>query len=394
MRCPGDGACASQERGTVMFGKRITLFKLLGFAVHVDLSWLIIAVLITWSLAAGYFPFRYEGISSSTYWLMGIAGAAGLFFSIVFHELFHSVVARRFGLPMKGITLFIFGGVAEMDDEPPGPKAEFYMAIAGPFSSVVLSLAFFAVHAAGEAVLPAAVTGVLDYLAFLNLVLAGFNLLPAFPLDGGRVLRSLLWQWKKDLRWATRVASAIGSGFGLLLIFSGLLNLMTGNVIGGIWQAMIGLFLRSAAQDSYQQVMVRKALEGETVGGLMSTDPVTVPPALTIDGLVNEYMYRFYHKMYPVADNGVLLGCITTGQVKEIPREEWKSRSVGDVAVRCSPENTVEPGLDALKALSVMNRTGNSRLMVVADGRLVGIISLKDIMGLLSMRHELEGKGG
>jgi Zn-dependent protease len=374
-----------------MFGKRILLFKLLGFAVHIDLSWLIIAVLITWSLAVGLFPFMYEGLSAPTYWLMGIAGAAGLFLSIVFHELFHSLVARRFGLPMTGITLFIFGGVAEMDDEPPSPKAEFYMAVVGPLSSAALSFALLAVYTAGRGVLPVAVSGVLNYLALLNLILAGFNLLPAFPLDGGRVLRSILWQWKKNLRWATRIASAIGSGFGLLLIFIGLLSLMTGNFIGGVWQAMIGLFLRSAAQASYRQVVVRKALEGETVKRFMNKEPVTVPPSLTINSLVNDYIYQYHYKMFPVIESGKLLGCITTRQVKDVPREEWDSRSVGDVAVRCAAENAVGSELDALKALSLMNRTGNSRLMVVDNDRLVGIISLKDIMGFLSVRLELDG---
>jgi Zn-dependent protease len=376
-----------------MFGKRIMLFKLLGFKVHIDLSWLIIAVLITWSLAVGLFPYMYEGFSATTYWFMGALGAAGLFVSIVFHELFHSLVARRFGLPMTGITLFIFGGVAEMDDEPPSPKAEFFMAVAGPLSSVALSFALFAVYMAGRGVLPDAVSGVLNYLAFLNLILAGFNLLPAFPLDGGRVLRSILWQWKKNIRWATRISSMIGSGFGLLLIFMGILSLMTGNFIGGIWQAMIGLFLRSSAQASYRHVVVRKALEGETVKRFMNKDPVTVPPSLTINSLVNDYIYQYHYKMFPVIESGKLLGCITTRQVKDIPREEWDSRSVGDVAVRCAAENAVRPELDALKALTLMNRTGNSRLMVVDNGRLVGIISLKDIMGFLSVKLDLDETG-
>jgi Zn-dependent protease len=373
-----------------MFGKRIMLFQLLGFKVHIDLSWLIIALLITWSLAAGLFPHLYEGLSARTYWFMGVLGAAGLFMSIVFHELFHSLVARRFGIPMKGITLFIFGGVAEMDEEPPSPKAEFYMAIAGPLSSVVLSLMLSAAAVAGGGVLPVSVSGVLNYLAFLNLVLAVFNLLPAFPLDGGRVLRSILWRWKNNIGWATRVSSQIGSGFGFALIFIGVLSLMTGNLIGGIWQAMIGLFLRSAAQMSYQQVVVRRALEGETVRKFMSADPVTVPASLSVKSLVSDYIYQYHFKMFPVIDNGKLAGCITTRQVKDVPREEWDFRSVRDVAVRCATENAVGPDLNAMKALALMKRTGNSRLMVVDDDRLVGIVSLKDIMNFLAVKLDLE----
>jgi Zn-dependent protease len=372
-----------------MFGKRFTLFKILGFAVHIDLSWLIIALLVTWSLAQGFFPARYEGLSAPAYWAMGIAGAAGLFFSIVFHELFHSLVARRFGLPMKGITLFVFGGVAEMDEEPPSPKAEFFMAIAGPLSSVALGLAFAAVGKAAGNLLPPTVHGVIEYLAFLNLILAGFNLVPAFPLDGGRVLRSALWHWKKDLRWATRQAARIGSGFGALLMIIGVLNVITGDVIGGVWQFMIGMFLRGAAQTSYQQVMIRKVLEGETVARLMKRDPVTVSAGISLRELVENYVYAYHYKMYPVMEGQELVGCISTRQVKEVPRNEWERRTVGEMALRCSPQNAIAPDTDAVKALSVMNRTGNSRLLVVDGGRLVGIISLKDILALLAVKLDL-----
>ncbi len=372
-----------------MFGKRIRLFKLLGFAVHIDMSWLVLALLITWSLARGLFPYHYEKLSSLTYWSMGAAGALGMFASIVFHELCHSLVARRFGLPIKGITLFIFGGVAEMDDEPPSPKAEFFMAVAGPASSILLGLLGYAVSAAGEAWLPAPVAGVLEYLMVINLVLAGFNLVPAFPLDGGRVLRSALWQWKKNFRWATRIASKIGSFFGTVLILLGILNILRGNIIGGIWQFMIGLFLGNAARVSYQQVMIRKALEGGTVRQFMNTEPVTAPGSISLKDLVEGYMYRYHFKMFPVVEDGSLLGCITTRMVKEVPQREWGSRTVGEAAGRCSRENTIGPGEDAIKALGVMSRTGNSRLMVVEGGRLVGIITLKDIMGLLSVKLDL-----
>ena len=190
-----------------MFGKRIPLFKLLGFTVNIDLSWLILAVLVTWSLAKGLFPYYFEGLSNQVYWWMGIAGAIGLFISIVFHEFCHSIVARHFGLPMKGITLFIFGGVAEMESEPQSPKVEFLMAIMGPVSSVLLGAAFYLASMAGKSVgWPTSVNGVLQYLMVINFVLAGFNLLPAFPLDGGRVLRSILWGIRGNLRWATRIA--------------------------------------------------------------------------------------------------------------------------------------------------------------------------------------------
>ena len=373
-----------------MFGKRITLFKLLGFEVHIDPSWLIIVLLVIWSLTKGWFPSNYRDLAPATYLWMGLCGAAGLFFSIVFHELCHSLVARRFGLPMKGITLFVFGGVAEMSDEPSSAKAEFLMAIAGPLSSILLGLMLYVVTALGGEVLSTPVIGVIDYLAVINLFLAVFNLLPAFPLDGGRVLRAALWQWKKNLRWATRIASRIGTGFGILLILVGIFYVFMGRIINGIWLFMIGMFLRNAAQMSYQQVLIRKALEGESVQHFMKKDPITAPSSISVKELVEDYIYNYHYKMYPVVEGGELIGCITTRHVKDIPRDQWTSRTVGNVAIRCSPENTIDPAADALKALSVMSRTGNSRLMVVDDDRLVGIITLKDIMGFISIKLELD----
>jgi Zn-dependent protease len=191
----------------MMFGKRIRLFKLFGFEVRIDWSWIILAILVAWSLSVGFFPFRFRNLSTETYWLMGIVGALGLFFSIIFHEMSHSLVARRYGMPMKGITLFIFGGVAEMGEEPSSAKTELMMALAGPISSIVMALVFYGISLLGrQGEWPQPVIGVIQYLSYINGLLAGFNLIPAFPLDGGRILRSILWGWKSNLRWATRIS--------------------------------------------------------------------------------------------------------------------------------------------------------------------------------------------
>jgi Zn-dependent protease/predicted transcriptional regulator len=377
-----------------MFGRRLTIFKLFGFEVRIDLSWFILAVLITWSLAVGLFPLYLKNLSQSTYWWMGVAGAAGLFVSIIFHELWHSLIARRYGLPMKGITLFIFGGVAEMEDEPPSPRAEFLMAIAGPISSILLGVVFYGIRAAARAAgWPAAVNGVFGYLAWINLILAGFNLLPAFPLDGGRVLRSVLWNWRGELRWATRIASQIGSGFGIVLIILGVLNVLRANFVGGIWMFMIGMFLRNASQLSYRQVLLRNALEGDHVRRFMEVNSVTVPASVSIAQLVEDYIYKYHFKMLPVVDGERLLGCIGTRQVQTIPRNEWGEHRVGELVRACSSENTIAPDADAIRALSVMQRTGNSRLMVVERDRLVGIIALKDMLQFLALKLDLEGDG-
>ncbi len=375
-----------------MFGKGITLFRLFGFKVKIDLSWLILGLLITWSLAQGLFPNMYEGLGSTTYWIMGIAGALGLLFSIVFHELWHSLIARRFGLSMKGITLFIFGGVAEMTEEPPSPKAEFFMAVAGPISSIVLGLGLFGVYFLGVSVdWPKPLTGVINYLSFLNLILAGFNLLPAFPLDGGRVLRSVLWGWKDNIRWATQISSKIGGALGIALIVIGVLELFLGNLIGGVWLAVIGLFIRGASQSAYQQMLIRRSLEGERVRRFMKSDPITVSPSLTVENLVEDYIYKHHYKMYPVAENGRLIGCVTISQVKTIPKEERETYTVGELAVKCSDNNTIGPDEDAMKALTIMRKTNSSRLMVAEGDKLIGVITLKDMMGLLSLKIDLEG---
>ncbi len=378
-----------------MNGRGITLFELLGFKVRVDISWLFLALLVTWSLAKGVFPAWYEdeGLSEATFWWMGIAGMAGLVFSLIFHELSHSLVARRYGLPIKGITLFIFGGVAEMTEEPKSAKVEFWMAIAGPIASFVLALAFWLLAGFGRAQgLPVPVTGVLGYLAFINLLLGGFNLIPAFPMDGGRVLRAALWYWRGDLRQATRIASGAGKGFGMGLMLLGLLSVVTGNFIGGMWWFLIGLFVRGAAEASYQQMITRRLFEGEPVRRFMTHETVAVPPDLPLAAFVEDYVYEYHYDLFPVVDGGHLVGCISTRQVKTVPREAWPYRRVAELMAPCTEENTVDPGMDAIEALGLMRRTGASRLIVAVGDRLVGIVVMKDMLELFSLKMDLEGQ--
>jgi Zn-dependent protease len=371
-----------------MFGHRIKLFNLFGFPVRVDVSWLFIAVLISWSLAEGVFPHYAEGLSTTTYWAMGIGGALLLFASIVLHELGHALVARRNGLPMKGITLFIFGGVGEMTEEPETPGAEFSMAIVGPIISIALGGLFYLATLAPWS---KPVSSVFGYLAAINLVLAGFNLVPAFPLDGGRVLRSALWAWKGKLRWATGVASQVGSAFGIALMVLAVMNLLSGMLVGAIWWFILGMFVRGAAKMSYQQVVWRQLLSDTKVGKLMHDEPHTVPPDITIEEFVDEYLYRYHHKMFPVTCDGELLGCISTAEIKELSREEWPSHTVGDLLQGCTDETCVSRDADATAALKVMHNTGRSRLLVVDGDALAGVITLKDLSTYISRRTELEG---
>ncbi len=374
-----------------MFSKAIPLFKLRGFQVNLDASWLILAFLITWTLAVSYFPMQQPGLSPAAYWAMGVGGALGLFVSIVLHELGHATIARRDGVPMKGITLFLFGGVAQMDREPPTAKSEFRMAIAGPIVSYVLAAVFYVAYGLAQGSgAPAAAVGVLLYLAVINAVLATFNLLPAFPLDGGRVLRSALWARNKDLRKATRTASQAGSFFGILFIVLGVMSIFGGNFIGGMWWALIGMFLRGASQMSYRQVEIREALEGTPVSQFMKTDPVTVRPDLSVQELVDDYVYRHHHHMFPVVSGPRLKGCVSTGQIKNVPKEQWPHTTVAQIFAPCSEENTIAPSTDSMKALAQMQKTGNSRMLVAEDENLIGVVTLKDLLGFLAVKLDLD----
>jgi Zn-dependent protease/CBS domain-containing protein len=375
-----------------MFGNKINLFKILGFQVSVDASWLILFLLLTWSLARGLFPAYFTDLSNAAYWWMGLIGSCGLFLSIIFHELCHSLVAKKFGIPMRGITLFIFGGVSEMYDEPPSAKSEFLMAIAGPLSSFFLGGFFYFIYLTSAAAASIPVQGVLLYLSLTNVILAVFNLIPAFPMDGGRVLRSALWSLKNNLRWATRISSGTGSFFGFLLIALGILNIFGGNLIGGIWWFLIGIFVRNAASVSYKQLLTRKALEGEKVKRFMIPNPVSVSPSLSLAQLVNDYIYKFHYKMFPVVSAGTPVGCVTLKEVKHFPHEEWSRHTVGEISSGNLPDYTISPESDAVEALSIMNRTGHTRLMVVQDNRLVGIVSLRDLLKFLSIKLDLENE--
>jgi Zn-dependent protease/CBS domain-containing protein len=374
-----------------VFKHRLTLFKILGFPIKVDASWLLLALLITWSLAH-YFPLKHPGLSGSTYWLMGLAGALGLFVSIIFHELCHSLVAKQYGLPMGSITLFIFGGVAEMEEEPKTPKIEFWMAIAGPLSSIFLGIVFFWIAFYSKAAhLGIPITIVTGYLSTINIILALFNMVPAFPLDGGRVLRAILWSIKGNLRWATRISSNVGSIFGAILIVLGVLAIISGQFIAGLWWILIGTFLRRAASASYQQLLIRRQLEGFPVSQFLRHQPVTVPPDMTLDRLINEYFYHYYFKAFPVVDAGQLLGIISMDKIKQYPREEWSHLTVREAMTPPSSENSISSTADAMDALALLNRTKSSRLLVVdSNHQLLGILSLKDLLQLLSMKIDLE----
>lgn len=375
-----------------MFRSSVVLFRLFGFRVRADWSWLLIALLVTWSLAEGFFPASHPGLSPAVLWVLGAAGALGLFFCIVVHEMSHGLAARRFGMPVHDITLFLFGGVASLEEEPPTPRAEFFMAAAGPAASVALAAALFGAQAGGFALgWPEPVLALLGYLWQINVLLVLFNMVPAFPLDGGRVLRAGLWSRSGDLRSATRTSARLGEIFGAGLVVLGVVTFLLGSFLGGIWWAVIGLFLRNASRSSFEQLRMRMALEGVPVRRIMKPEPVTVPPDLLLRDLVEQYMFRYQHKMYPVTENGTLFGWVTLGHVSGVPEENWDRTRVEEVAEPMSEENALAPDADAGKTLMAMSREGRSRMVVrEEDGSLAGVLTLKDLLGYLSFKMELE----
>lgn len=376
-----------------MFGKRIELFRLFGIPLRIDLSWFVVAFLVTWSLAENFFPSVAVGLSPGTYWAMGAVGALGLFASVVLHELAHALVARSYGMSIRGITLFIFGGVAELETEPPGAKAEFMVAIAGPIASVLIAVGCFLLTGVPWGFPGAAVAvAVLTYLAFINRMLVFFNMIPAFPLDGGRVLRSALWQWKGNLPWATSITSRIGSGFGIALIaLGGLLIVLGQSGLSGMWYILIGMFLRNAARMSYKHLLLRNALEGEPVSRFMRAELMAVQRSVSVAEVVERYFNRYPFEYLPVVDGTRLMGCVTTDQIQELSPEQWEQMTVGAIAIPCPLESLVPPDSDAMGALTRMSHNKSSYLMVVEEGRLLGVVAMRDLLEFLSSQTKLQG---
>jgi Zn-dependent protease/CBS domain-containing protein len=365
---------------------RWRLFRLLGIPIRIDVSWFIILVLLTGTLLL---LFRQElpdvglGVCS----LLAL-GTALIFFScIVLHELGHALVARAIGIPIRGITLFLFGGVAEFGGEPESAWSEFIMAAAGPVVSAVLT-ALFAVAAVlgSDAGWPAALLLMLGYLAFINLMILMFNMVPAFPLDGGRILRAILWGLSRSLRRSTRWASFLGRAFAWVLIAVGMLQFLDGHLFQGVWLTVIGVFLNHAARASYEQVLLRQALLGEPVSRFMTPSPIVVPPSTDLRHWVEDYVYRFHRKAFPVTSNGHVEGVISTPELARFPHGEWERHTVAEVMRRDVEALSIPPDGDALDALARMQRTGSNRLLVTDHDHLVGVVSLKDLLDFLDLK--------
>jgi Zn-dependent protease/CBS domain-containing protein len=367
----------------------LRLGKILGIPIGINYTWFIIFALVTLSLATAYFPSRYADWSAPSYWAIGLLTSFLFFASVLIHELAHSVVALAWDIPVNSITLFIFGGVAAIGREPDRPLAEFLIAIAGPISSVLLAVAFGAVWLGGQLLnmQPLAALGL--YLGGINLSLALFNLLPGFPLDGGRVFRSLVWAWTGNLNRATRWAARTGRAVAILMIVGGGILFLTGNWSSGLWLAFIGWFLDNAASQSAQQAGVREALEGYTARDFAASGCQMVSPNTPIDWVVRDYVLPQGQSCFIVTDGPQAEGVATLGQIRQVPRQQWGWTPIRQIM---TPMNNLKPVLAGDAAYSVLERMmseGENLLPVVDGSRFLGLVRQDSLLRFAQTRSAL-----
>jgi Zn-dependent protease/CBS domain-containing protein len=356
---------------------------IMGIPIKVHFSWFIIFGLITWSLSTFYFPHAAPDLPAASYWVKGGLAAFLLFASVGFHELAHSYVAKKYKISIESITLFIFGGVAQMKGEPPHPKAEFRIAIAGPLSSFFLSALFFFLSTAAAD----GTKALFSYLAQINFIIALFNLIPGFPMDGGRVLRAAIWTKKKNFFYATRMASSVGQKIALFFVFFGIFSIFT-RMPGGLWLMLIGWFLYTAAQASYQQSTLQESLSGVKVKDMMVKDIVTLSSSMTLDEAVNGYFLRYGYGGFPVVGDGGFLGIVTLKEVKNVPKADWLRVKVGDVFITHERKWEVSPEDNVMRALEIMIREDKGRLVIIENGGLSGLITRNGIARYVLIKGE------
>ena len=368
----------------------VSLGKIMGIPIKIHYTLWLVFILITWSLAYGYMPRQYPGLSTVTYWAIGLASAVILFASILVHELSHSYVAKKNGLPIARITLFFFGGVSEMTEEPRDPGLEVRMAAAGPLMSYliagVLAASWYVGKLAGA---PVAVIAILGYAALINAILGTFNLIPAFPLDGGRVFRGSVWKRSKNLIGATRTATRVSEAFSILMMLGGFGLIITGDFVDGLWVVVLGWFIKSGAETSLRQTIVGEAMTGVKVADIMTGNVLTVPPEITVQQLISDYFLVYHYDAYPVVKNGELLGVATLQSVRSVPKENRDYTTVQQIMVPSQPGVTVDPSVDALDAMRKMSSNNMGRIMVIDHGRLVGAVTREDVARTIQTRQEL-----
>lgn len=366
----------------------IPIGRAFGISLKLNYSWFIVFGLVTWALTTSYFPVTFPDWSLTTSIIAGIVTSLLFFGSVLAHELMHSVVAQSTGIKVHSITLFIFGGVSQMTEEPRNPKDELRIALAGPLTSLVIGGVFWAIWFwLGET--SQFLNAIAFWLGMINIFLAAFNLIPGFPLDGGRVLRSILWLRSQNLRRATRVASNIGRGVGYLFIFGGIFFVFRGLWFNGLWLALIGWFLENAAVGSYRQVALQEILQGHVASEIMTRDCPIVTPELTIEQLVNRHILASGVRCFPVVSDNRVMGLITLNNIKTVPRERWNTQTVKDSMTPLEKLKSVSLSEDLSTVLRIMAEEDVNQVPVVEGGNIVGMIARDNLLSFISVRGEL-----
>jgi Zn-dependent protease/CBS domain-containing protein len=363
--------------------------RLFGFDINVHWTWFLIFFLVTWTFATGVLEEFYSDWTAGRRWTVAAAISMVFFLSILLHEISHSIVARRYGIAVSGITLFVFGGVSNLTKEPETSRQEFLIAIVGPLTSLALAL-LFAVGYIALSPIEEGAGGVSANLAMINLAIGIFNLIPGFPLDGGRVLRSAFWAQKRSLVNATRAAARVGTVVAYGIMALGVAAFFLGSPITGIWFLLIGNFLRSASAESYEQVLVDRMLRGVPARAVLRQDYVTVPPDLMLSQLVEENLLAGQARCFPVVVAGELLGLITLDDVRKVPRDEWATTSVYKAMTPFSRLQTATPRDDLSAVLAQLNSHDINQVPLVEGKLLVGLIHRADVLRYIQVRQEVE----
>ncbi len=369
-----------------MTRQTVPLGRILGIPIGLDYSWFLIFVLLTWTLAVGYYPAEFPRWPAAQYWLLGAVTAVLLFGSVLLHELGHAVVARRYDIPVRSITLFIFGGVAQIGAEPPSAAAEFWIAVAGPVVSLALAAAFRLIQPGVAAVPP--LLALAEYLGYLNGLLALFNLVPGFPLDGGRVLRAIVWGWTRSLRRATLIAASVGRGIAFLFILLGVWQMFAGNFANGLWIAFIGWFLENAAAAQVQQTMLQRLLAGHKVADAMNRSVASLPSQTPLQDIMNQHILGAGRRSVVVTRGEEVAGLLTIHRLKEIPQAEWGTTTAGQAMIPAGDLKRIRPEAELWAALEAMDRSGVNQLPVMADGALEGMLTREDVISFLRALQE------
>ncbi len=367
----------------------LTLGAYKGIRIGLDYSWFIMFVLVVFMLARYFFPQNYEGMPALEAWILSVLGALLFFVSILLHEFAHALAARKRNVEISEIILFIFGGLARMKKEPERASDEFVIAGAGPLCSLLLGGIFLGLSFILEPVLREGLHGVLWYVGYVNILLVLFNLVPGFPLDGGRMLRAALWHYSGNLRKSTRIVSSMGQIFAFVLMFTGVLVIFGGGLIVGVVWIFVGMFLLQSAKSGYYMVAMREGLSGIPVQKIMTTNPSTVHPDVSLRNLVNEYFFKNRFSCFPVMRRGEFVGLVEINQVKSVERDKWEFTRVSDIMTPREELGTVSPDTDAYDVLMQMIDAGRGRLPVLENDELVGIISRKDILQFVEFREAL-----